>query len=123
MAGDVTAQLKFDGNGLISAVVQDAENGQVLMVAYMDAEAVRRTLTSGRTCFYSRSRQSYWVKGETSGNTQAVVQVLADCDRDCILVRVRQLGAACHLGFRSCFAHEMSEDAIETIDTPIMDAY
>lgn len=120
---DITTQLKFDDKGLITAVVVDDDNGQVLMVAYMDDEAVRRTLASGRTCFYSRSRQKYWVKGETSGNTQQVVKVLTDCDRDCLVVRVKQKGAACHLGYRSCFAHELSQEGIETVDEPIMDSY
>jgi len=123
MPEDVTNNLKFDANGLIAAVVQDADNGQVLMVAYMDAEAVRRTLTTGRTCFFSRSRQTYWVKGETSGNIQKVKEVRTDCDRDCLLVTVEQTGAACHLGFRSCFAHTLSPEAITTVEEPISEAY
>lgn len=120
---DTIQDLKFDDRGLIAAVVVDDENEQVLMVAYMDAEAVRRTLSSGRTCFYSRSRQTYWVKGETSGNVQQVVSVLTDCDRDCLLVRVKQTGAACHLGFRSCFSHRVTPQGIETIAQPITEAY
>jgi phosphoribosyl-AMP cyclohydrolase len=120
---DVTQDLKFDDKGLIAAVVVDDDNGEVLMVAYMDAEAVRRTLASGRTCFFSRSRQTYWVKGETSGNVQHVVNVLTDCDRDCLLVRVKQTGAACHLGFRSCFSHRLSLDGIETVAEPITESY
>jgi len=95
--------LKYDADGLIPAVVQDHEDGQVLMVAYMNRESLRRTLESGDTCFWSRSRQEYWVKGLTSGNTQKVVQLSIDCDKDCILVLVDQKGVACHTGERSCF--------------------
>ena len=96
-------EIKFDQNGLIPAVVQDAADGQVLMVAYMNKEALRRTLESGNTCFWSRSRQEFWVKGATSGNTQKVVRVHIDCDEDCLLVVVEQRGVACHTGARSCF--------------------
>jgi len=99
--------LRFDTNGLIAAVVQDETDGQVLMVAYMNQEALRRTLESGQTCFWSRSRQEYWVKGLTSGHTQEVVRVLVDCDQDCLLVVVRQKGVACHTGKRSCFYREL----------------
>ncbi len=123
MPEDVTNNLKFDANGLIAAVVQDADNGQVLMVAYMDAEAVRRTLTTGRTCFFSRSRQTYWVKGETSGNIQKVKEVRTDCDRDCLLVTVEQTGAACHLGFRSCFAPTLSPEALTPVEAHSAEAY
>ena len=95
--------LKYDDNGLIPAVVQDHVDGQVLMVAYMNRESLRRTLEGEHTCFWSRSRQEYWVKGLTSGNTQKVVQLSIDCDKDCILVLVDQKGVACHTGERSCF--------------------
>ncbi len=116
---EITQQFKFDDKGLITAVVQDAENDQVLMVAYMNAEALRRTLESGRTCFYSRSRQSYWVKGETSGHIQVVREVRTDCDRDCLLVKVVQTGAACHEGFRSCFARTVTTEGIVLVEEPI----
>jgi phosphoribosyl-AMP cyclohydrolase len=96
--------LTFDAAGLLPAVVQDDLDGTVLMVGWMDAEAVRRTLTTGRTWFWSRSRQAYWQKGETSGHTQHVRSVTADCDRDTLLVRVVQKGPVCHTGSRSCFA-------------------
>ena len=102
--------LKYDANGLVPAVVQDYENGDVLMVAYMNREALRRTLTTGRTCFWSRSRQEYWVKGETSGNIQLVKSVHIDCDRDCVLVKVEQKGPACHENYRSCFFRKVSSD-------------
>jgi phosphoribosylformimino-5-aminoimidazole carboxamide ribotide isomerase len=95
--------IKFDSQGLVPAVVQDAVDGTVLMVAYMNRESLRRTLAEGRTCFWSRSRQEFWVKGATSGNTQEVVSIAADCDNDCLLVKVRQKGVACHTGARSCF--------------------
>ena len=95
--------LKFDTAGLIPAIIKDYRNKEVLMLAYMNKEAVRRTLKSGRTCFWSRSRKKYWVKGETSGHFQFVKSVAYDCDLDALLIKVRQLDAACHTGNRSCF--------------------
>ena len=100
---EAVAGLKFDAAGLLPAVVQDETDGTVLMVAWMDAEAVRRTLSTGRTWFWSRSRRRYWQKGETSGHVQHVRSVTADCDDDTLLVRVEQIGPACHTGTRSCF--------------------
>jgi len=100
---------KFDQNGLLAVVIQDAESGEVLMMAYMDKTALERTLKEKKTVFYSRSRKKYWVKGEISGHTQEVAQVLTDCDQDTVLIRVRQKGGACHLGYRSCFVHELNE--------------
>jgi phosphoribosyl-AMP cyclohydrolase len=99
----VVAGLKFDAAGLVCAVAQQHDTREVLMVAWMDAEAVRRTLTTGRATYFSRSRQQLWVKGDTSGHTQRVVQVRADCDGDALLVLVDQTGAACHTGDRTCF--------------------
>ena len=101
---DVVADLRFDAAGLIPAVVQDDQDGTVLMVAWMDAEAVRRTLTTGRTWFWSRSRRQHWRKGDTSGHVQHVRSVTVDCDADTLLVRVEQVGPACHTGTRSCFS-------------------
>jgi phosphoribosyl-ATP pyrophosphohydrolase/phosphoribosyl-AMP cyclohydrolase len=95
--------LTYDSRGLIPVVVQDVASGAVLMLAWADREAVRRTLETRQAWFWSRSRQSLWHKGETSGNTLAVVDVVADCDRDSLLVRVRPAGPACHRGTRSCF--------------------
>lgn len=95
--------LVFDDEGLMPAIVQDDESGEVLMLAWMDREAVRRTLTEGRVTFWSRSRGEYWRKGDTSGHRQYVRSVAVDCDGDTLLVRVIQLGAACHTGTRSCF--------------------
>jgi phosphoribosyl-AMP cyclohydrolase len=88
---------------LRAAVVQDADSGRVLMLGWMDDEALHRTLTTGRCTYWSRSRQEYWVKGETSGHTQVVKSVALDCDGDTVLVRVDQRGAACHTGDRTCF--------------------
>ncbi len=99
--------LKYDSYGLVPAVVQDAEDGTVLMVAYMNAESLTATLNTGRATFWSRSRQKLWVKGETSGHTQRVRHVLVDCDLDCLVVKVEQIGLACHEGYRSCFFREM----------------
>jgi phosphoribosyl-AMP cyclohydrolase len=99
--------LRFDANGLIPAVIQDDANGDVLMVGWMNAEAVNRTLATGRTWFWSRSRQEYWCKGESSGHTQHVRSVSTDCDADTLLVRVEQVGAACHNGTRTCFTVDL----------------
>lgn len=101
-------ELKFGPDGLIPAIAQDADNGDVLMLAWMDGEALRRTLETGRATYWSRSRQEYWVKGDTSGHLQEVVSVALDCDGDAVLVRVRQTGAACHTGHRSCFYTEVT---------------
>ncbi len=95
--------LKFDKNGLIPVIIQDYKTKDVLMVAYMNAESLRRTLKKGLTCFWSRSRKEYWVKGLTSGHFQYVKSVAYDCDMDALLIKVRQVGAACHTGNRSCF--------------------
>ncbi len=95
--------LKFDDKGLIPAIIQDYRNNEVLMIAYMNLESVRRTLKLGKTCFWSRSRKEYWVKGMTSGHFQFVKSVAYDCDQDALLIKVRQVGAACHTGNRSCF--------------------
>ena len=95
--------LKFDKQKLIPAIIQDYKTGEVLMLAYMNRESIRRTLKLGKTCFWSRSRKVYWVKGGTSGNFQFVKAIAYDCDMDALLIKVRQLGVACHTGNRSCF--------------------
>ncbi|QFT63820.1 phosphoribosyl-AMP cyclohydrolase [Roseivivax sp. THAF30] len=95
--------LVYDANGLVPAIAQDAATEEVLMMAWMNAEAVTKTLESGRVTYWSRSRKSFWVKGESSGHVQELVEMRVDCDRDCILVRVRQTGPACHTNRRSCF--------------------
>ena len=99
----VAARLKRDDAGLVAAIVQQHDTGEVLMLGWMDDEALRRTLTSGRVTFWSRSRQEYWRKGDTSGHVQVVRSVALDCDGDALLVRVHQVGAACHTGTRTCF--------------------
>ena len=96
-------QLKFDGRGLIPAIVADAGSGRVLTLAYMNRESLEITMREGRTCFWSRSRQTLWRKGEESGNVQYVADITADCDRDALLIRVNKTGPACHLGADSCF--------------------
>lgn len=95
--------LKYDRKGLISTIIQDYKNNEVLMIAYMNRESLRRTIKLGKTCFWSRSRKEYWLKGQTSGHFQFVKSVAFDCDMDALLIKVRQVGAACHTGNRSCF--------------------
>jgi phosphoribosyl-AMP cyclohydrolase len=99
----VASRLKRDASGLVVAVVQQHDTGEVLMVGWMDDEALHRTLTTGRATYWSRSRQEYWVKGDTSGHVQHVKSVALYCDGDSLLVRVDQVGAACHTGDRTCF--------------------
>lgn len=100
-------ELKFDDKGLIPAVIQDARTGEVLMLAYMNVVSIKKMLKLKKTCFWSRSRNTYWVKGETSGHYQFVKSIAYDCDRDTLLVKVRQVGAACHTGKRSCFYRKL----------------
>lgn len=95
--------LRFDANGLIPTVIQEVKTKAVLMVAYMNKESLKRTLKIGKTCFWSRSRKTFWVKGETSGHFQIVKKVYYDCDMDCLLIKVSQKGVACHTGEYSCF--------------------
>jgi phosphoribosyl-AMP cyclohydrolase len=97
------ASLSYNAAGLIPAIAQDETSGEILMMAWMNQDAVRQTLESGRVTYWSRSRQAFWVKGESSGNTQTLVDFRIDCDRDCLLVVVRQIGPACHTNRRSCF--------------------
>jgi phosphoribosyl-AMP cyclohydrolase len=99
----LAARLKRDAHGLVPAVVQQWDSGEVLMLGWMDDEALHRTLTTGRATYWSRSRQAYWRKGDTSGHVQHVREVRLDCDGDTLLVKVEQVGAACHTGERSCF--------------------
>lgn len=102
---DETSELRpnFNADGLIAAIAQDVDTGEVLMLAWMNAEALKATVTSGKVTYWSRSRRELWVKGETSGNTQEVVDIIIDCDQDAVLVKVRQKGGACHTGRKSCF--------------------
>jgi phosphoribosyl-AMP cyclohydrolase len=103
-------QPKFDASGLVTVVATDAGNGDVLMVAHMNDEALRRTVATGEAWYFSRSRNALWRKGETSGQTQRVVEIRTDCDQDAIWLRVEQIGAACHTGRRSCFYRKVEQD-------------
>lgn len=103
MKEELIKEIKYDANGLVPAIVQDAETNEVLMLAYMNAESLNLTLETGETWFWSRSRSELWHKGATSGNIQKVVEVRVDCDADTLLVLVKPAGAACHTGERSCF--------------------
>ncbi len=118
MAFDPTT-LRFDDAGLIPCIAQDAESHEVLMVAWMNAEAVTRTLDTGRVTYWSRSRQAFWVKGESSGHVQELVDFRLDCDRDCLLVTVRQTGPACHTNRRSCFYTAVRDGVEVEIMTPM----
>jgi phosphoribosyl-AMP cyclohydrolase len=111
---NILSELKYDSDGLVTAVIQDQTNNEVLMVGYMNAEAIKQTLSTGRVCFWSRSHQKLWIKGETSGHTQAVESVAVDCDGDALLIKVEQKVAACHTGYRSCFFREVSPDGNST---------
>lgn len=103
-------ELKFDSQGLIPAIVQDYEDGQILMLAYMNAESLEKTIVTGKTCFWRRSQGRLWTKGEKSGHFQEVKEIFLDCDGDTLLVKVKQLGgAACHTGYRSCFFRKVNK--------------
>lgn len=113
--------LTYDAHGLIPAIAQDATTGEVLMMAWMNAEAVARTLATGRVTYWSRSRAEFWVKGATSGHVQELVEFRVDCDRDCLLLKVAQTGPACHTGRRSCFYTRVEDGAEEVVMVPIAD--
>ncbi|MEM9786421.1 MAG: phosphoribosyl-AMP cyclohydrolase, partial [Pseudomonadota bacterium] len=111
--------LTYNDAGLIPAIAQDATSGEVLMMAWMNAEAVTKTLETGQVTYWSRSRQAFWVKGATSGNTQALVDFRVDCDRDCLLLEVHQVGPACHTGRRTCFYTSVHDGAeVEVVKLP-----
>jgi len=103
-------QLKYDANGLIPAIIQEQQGGRVLMMAWMNRASLEKTLATGKTHFWSRSRQKYWMKGESSGHTQTVKSVALDCDGDTLLIQVEQIGAACHEGYQSCFFRTVQSD-------------
>ena len=108
--------------GLVPAIVQDNETGEILMLAYMNQDAFNATLSTGRATYYSRSRQALWVKGETSGNVQQVKEIRIDCDDDTVLIKVEQLGgAACHTGHRSCFYKKVENGTIRMVGEPVFD--
>ena len=116
------ATLRYNDAGLIPAIAQDAATGEVLMMAWMNAESIARSFETGRVTYWSRSRQSFWAKGETSGNIQELVGFRVDCDRDCLLLQVRQTGPACHTGRRSCFYTEV-QDGLEVITSEPEDGH
>ena len=107
---------KFDSNGLVTAVVQDAGSGEILMLAHMNAEAIERTRTTGKAHFWSRSRQQLWLKGETSGNELTVREILVDCDQDALVIRADPAGPACHTGARTCFYRKLGVDGLEQLE-------
>jgi len=109
----IISQIKFDRKGLIPAVVQDAKSGEVVMVGYMNAEAFSKTLETGMMCYYSRSRNKLWMKGEESGNCQTVREMYIDCDNDTLLFKVEQKGGACHKGYYSCFFRKLADNKTE----------
>lgn len=111
-------EVKFDEKGLIPAIVQDAKNGHVLMIAYMNKEALLKTLSTRKAHFYSRSRRKLWMKGESSGHTQRVKFISLDCDGDALLVKVTQKGAACHAGYRSCFYRTLGKGKSWKVNAP-----
>jgi len=111
--------LKFDQHGLIPTIAQEAATGEVLMMAWMNAEALDRTLATGRVTYWSRSRKAFWEKGLTSGHHQTLVSLRVDCDRDCLLVQVNQVGPACHTNRKSCFYSEVQGDAEVILSEPL----
>ena len=114
-------QIKFDGQGLVPAIAQQHDTGEVLMMAWMNRESVAETLGTGRVCYWSRSRQSLWRKGETSGQVQKLIELRIDCDGDTLLLLVDQTGVACHTGRRNCFFHAVRDDTVEVIAAPLVD--
>jgi Phosphoribosyl-AMP cyclohydrolase len=111
--------LRYDDRGLLPAIAQDAETSEVLMLAWMNADAVRQTLAERRVVYWSRSRAAFWRKGDTSGHIQELVDLRFDCDRDCLLLQVRQTGPACHTGRRSCFYTAVREGAEVELSKPL----
>ena len=108
-------QIKYDSQGLVPVIIQDWQNNGVLMVAYMNRESLKTTLETGKTHFWSRSRQKYWMKGESSGHTQQVKEIFIDCDADCVLMKVEQIVAACHTGYRSCFYRKWASGGLALV--------
>ncbi len=115
--------LKFDQNGLIPAIVQDEKSGQVLMMAWMNREAVEKTIQTGKTHFFSRSRNKQWLKGESSGHVQHVKSIAVDCDQDVLLIQAEQVGAACHTGYYTCFYRQLNRQTgqWETVGQKVFD--
>ncbi len=114
-------QLKYDSNGLIPAIIQEKSTGRVLMMAWMNKESLQKTIETGKTWFWSRSRKKYWMKGESSGHVQTVKDVAFDCDADCVLIQVEQVGAACHEGYRSCFFRSIQGDEAKVTEPRLVE--
>ncbi|MEX0760486.1 MAG: phosphoribosyl-AMP cyclohydrolase [Tistlia sp.] len=113
------SEIRFDARGLVPAIAQQHDSGEVLMMAWMNADSIRATLAEGRACYWSRSRGALWRKGETSGHVQRLVELRLDCDGDTLLLLVEQSGPACHTGRRSCFYRAMRDGALATIAEPV----
>ncbi|MBO1325944.1 phosphoribosyl-AMP cyclohydrolase [Acetobacter sp. TBRC 12305] len=113
--------IRYDAAGLIAAIAQQHDTGEVLMIAWMNAEALRETLQSGRVCYYSRSRKGLWRKGETSGQVQHLIQARLDCDSDAVLLEVDQIGVACHTGRRNCFYRAFTPEGLTELSKPLID--
>ena len=118
---EVISSIKFDDRGLVPAIAQQFDSGEVLMMAWMNADSVSETLDTGHVCYWSRSRQSLWRKGETSGQTQSLKEMIVDCDGDTLLLKVDQIGVACHTGRRSCFFSAVRDGSLITIAEQIID--
>jgi len=118
---ELTSQIKYDEKGLVPVIVQDYLSNEVLMVAYMNKESLQRTLVSGKTHFWSRSRQKYWQKGEHSGHIQLVKDVFIDCDKDSLVIKVEQKVAACHKGYRSCFYRKLEEGTFKVFQEKVFE--
>ena len=118
---EVLETISFDSNGLVRAIAQQHDSGEILMMAWMNAESIRETLETGRVCYWSRSRQSLWRKGESSGQIQSLQELRVDCDGDTLLLQVDQTGVACHTGRRSCFFRAVRNDEVVTIAEQLVD--
>lgn len=114
-------EIKFDDRGLVPAIIQDYQNGEVLMLAYMNRESLQETLSSGKTHFWSRSRQELWMKGESSGHVQEVRELFIDCDMDALVFKVEQKVAACHTGYRSCFYRKLQGEELAVVGEKVFE--
>ena len=114
-------KIKFDDKGLVPAVIQDYQNGEILMLAYMNRESLQKTLSSGKTHFWSRSRQKFWLKGESSGHVQEIKEVFIDCDMDTLVFKVDQKVAACHMGYRSCFYRKIEGEKLTVVGEKVFE--
>ncbi|MCL5267231.1 MAG: phosphoribosyl-AMP cyclohydrolase [Bacteroidetes bacterium] len=119
---EIIGKLKFDEKGLVTAVAQDHETGEILMLAFMNAESLRKTVETGQAVYWSRSRQKLWHKGEESGNVQNVKDIYLDCDGDALVLKIEQVGgAACHTGHRTCFYRKLQDGELVEVDSPVFD--